>query len=85
MEFSRQEYWSGLPFPFRGDLPYPGIEPISPALVGRFFSTKSSGKPHIRCSPIRMILRFCSKEEVAGFAILKAVSHFIYVPNAGNV
>ena len=32
MEFSRQEYWSGLPFPFSGDLPDPGIEPRSPAL-----------------------------------------------------
>ena len=31
MEFSRQEYWSGLPFPFLGDLPDPGIEPGSPA------------------------------------------------------
>ena len=30
MEFSRQEYWSGLPFPALGDLPDPGIEPISP-------------------------------------------------------
>ena len=32
MEFSRQEYWSGLPFPSPGDLPYSGIEPGSPAL-----------------------------------------------------
>ena len=32
MGFSRQEYWSGLPFPSPGDLPYPGIEPKSPAL-----------------------------------------------------
>ena len=32
MGFSRQEYWSGLPFPFPGDLPNPGIEPRSPAL-----------------------------------------------------
>ena len=32
MEFSRQEYWSGLPFPFPGDLPDPGIKPRSPAL-----------------------------------------------------
>ena len=31
MEFSRQEYWNGLPFPTRGDLPNPGIEPMSPA------------------------------------------------------
>ena len=32
MKFSRQEYWSGLPFPSPGDLPNPGIEPGSPAL-----------------------------------------------------
>ena len=32
MEFSRQEYWSGLPFPSPGDLPDPGIEPVSPTL-----------------------------------------------------
>ena len=32
MEFSRREYWSGLPFPSPGDLPDPGIEPRSPAL-----------------------------------------------------
>ena len=32
MEFSRQEYWSGLPFPSPGDLPDPGIEPGFPAL-----------------------------------------------------
>ena len=32
MEFSRQEYWSGLPFPSPGDLPDPGIEPGSPAM-----------------------------------------------------
>ena len=33
MEFSRQEYWSGLPFLYPGDLPNPGIEPGSPALL----------------------------------------------------
>ena len=32
MGFSKQEYWSGLPFPFPGDLPNPGIEPTFPAL-----------------------------------------------------
>ena len=37
MGFSRQEYWSRLPFPTPGDLPNPGIEPVFPALVGRFF------------------------------------------------
>ena len=41
--FSRQEYWSGLPLPLPGDLPHPGIEPMSlmsPALAGRFFTTE---------------------------------------------
>ena len=42
MEFSRQEYWSGLPFRTPGDLPDPGIEPsslASPELAGGFFTT----------------------------------------------
>ena len=43
--FSRQEYWSGLPFPPPGDLPDPGIEPRSPAVAGRFFTTEPPGKP----------------------------------------
>ena len=45
MEFSRQEYWSGLPFPLPGDLPDPGIEPTSlalPAWAGKFFITSAS-------------------------------------------
>ena len=44
-ELSRQEYWSGLPFPSPGDLPNPGIEPMSlmsPASAGRFFTTSST-------------------------------------------
>ena len=39
LEFSRQKYWSGLPFPTPRNIPDPGIEPTSPALVGRFFTT----------------------------------------------
>ena len=35
MEFSRQKYWNGLPFPIPGDLPDPGIEPVSLALAGK--------------------------------------------------
>ena len=38
MEFSRQEYWSWLPFPPPGDISGPGIEPKFPALAGRFFT-----------------------------------------------
>ena len=45
LEFSREEYWSGSPFPSLGDLPDPGIEPRSPALAGGFFTTGSLGKP----------------------------------------
>ena len=45
VEFSRQEYWSGLPFRPPGDLPDPEIEPTSPTLTGRFFSTEAPGKP----------------------------------------
>ena len=44
MGFSRQAYWSGLPFPSPGDLPDPGIKPtslISPALAGGFFSPRA--------------------------------------------
>ena len=47
MEFSRQAYWSGLPFPPPGDLPDPGIELVSlepPVLAGRFFTTAPPGK-----------------------------------------
>ena len=43
--FPRQEYWSGLPFPSSGDLLHPGIEPVSPALAGGFFTTGPPGKP----------------------------------------
>ena len=44
MGFSRQEYWSGLPFPPPGDLPDPGIKHRSPALAGGFFTTEPPGK-----------------------------------------
>ena len=41
MEFPRQKYWSGLPFPSPGDLPNPGTESPSPALASGFFTTES--------------------------------------------
>ena len=44
MEFPRQEYWSGLPFPTPGDLPDTGIEPLSPALARGFLIPESPGK-----------------------------------------
>ena len=45
MGFSRQKYWSGLPFLPPGDLPDPEIKPKSPALAGGFFTTEPPGKP----------------------------------------
>ena len=48
VEFSRQEYWSGLPFPSPGDLPNARIKPVSPALAGRFFTTREEvGEPKL--------------------------------------
>ena len=44
----KQEYWNGFPFPTPGDLPDPGIEPLSlesPALAGRFFTTAPPEEP----------------------------------------
>ena len=53
MGFSRQEYWSGLPFPSPGDLPHPGIEPGSPALQA---DTLTSEPPQLQGTT--PILRF---------------------------
>ena len=44
MRFSRQEYWSGLPFPTQWNLLNPGIELTCPALTGGFFNTEPLGK-----------------------------------------
>ena len=47
MELSRQEYWSGLPFPSLGGVSNSGVEPMSPALAGRFFTTEPPGKTYL--------------------------------------
>ena len=53
MGLLRQEYWSGLPFPSLGDLPDPGMEPASPALAGRFFTTEPPGNPQAQRAPLK--------------------------------
>ena len=56
MGFPRQEYWSGLSSTSPGDLPYPGIEPmspVSPALAGRFFTTVLPKNPFTIHGPPR--------------------------------
>ena len=59
MGFPRQEYWSGLPFPTPGDLPYPEIKltsVASPTMAGGFFTTMIPGKPNIyRISPLYLL------------------------------
>ena len=64
MRFSRQEYWSGLPFlsPMGGGLPNPGIEPtspVSPALAGGFFTTSATYRNGIKCI-IRKTIKYLS-------------------------
>ena len=46
--FSRQEYWSGLPFPSPGDLPDPGIKPRSPTLEADALTSEPPGKPVVK-------------------------------------
>ena len=58
VEFSRQEYWSGLPFPSPGHLPNPGIKPeslASPALAGGFFTGAPPGKPCVEPQNVKLI------------------------------
>ena len=59
MGFSRQEYWSGSPFPSPGDIPDQGIEPASPVLAGGFFTTEPLGKPKSMGSQSRTQLSTC--------------------------
>ena len=57
MGFLREEHYSGLPFPSPGDIPDPGIEPMSPELAGGFFTTEPPGKyfPRILLNNIQYI------------------------------
>ena len=77
MELSRQEYWSGLPFPTPGDLPNPGIKPtslVSPALAGGFFTTSSTQETKLH----HMIVLFLN---FWGIAILFSIAAApIYIP-----
>ena len=71
MEFSRQEYWSGLPFPSPGDLPDPGIEPASPAVQAASLPSEPSTSVNLRechCAP-----RFTEREPTS--------SHTCYIPS----
>ena len=74
MEFSRQEYWSGLPFPIPGDLPNPGIKPTSlssPVLAGWLFTncTTLEAPSCLLYSPIQSLL----------YLLFSSVALFIYL------
>ena len=56
MGFSRQEYWSELPFPSPGDLPDPGIQPGSPALRADALPSEPPGKPIVASSIVGYIV-----------------------------
>ena len=56
VEFSKQEYWSGLPFPISRDLPDAGIKPAYPAsLAGEFFAIAPPRKPHMAIMSIQKV------------------------------
>ena len=58
MRFPRQEYWNGLPFLFPGDLPNPGIEPMSPAWQADSLPLSHLGSP-LKVSRIIQMVSFC--------------------------
>ena len=67
MGFSRQEYWSGLPFPSPGGLPDPGIEPSSPALQADALPSEPPGKPQLVKNPPAMqeiLVQFLGQEDL---------------------
>ena len=77
MEFPRQEYWSGLPFPSPGDLPNPGIEPRSTALQADSLPTEQLGTVILNfklahlLSAINTAKMPKGKTHVKGFKIIK--------------
>ena len=80
MEFSRQEYWSGLLFPTSRDLPNSGIEPASPALTSRFFTTEPLGKFHVekRSSCLRYCIHILGSVDKKKKREKRSRSHFSF-------
>ena len=79
MGFSRQEYWSGLPFPPPGDLPDPGIEPASPALAGGFFTNEPPGKPTYWPISLLINLAGLSALPLASYATIEVCLFFLRI------
>ena len=80
MDFSRQEYWSGLPFPTLGDLPDPGIELTcitSPALAACFFTTSATWEAPIKLDSIlkSRAITFLTKVHIVKTMVFPAVMY----------
>ena len=78
VEFSRQEYWSGLPFPPPGDLPDPGMEPGSPVLQADALLRKDSCICCCCCSVAKLYPTLCSLIDCSapGFPVLHYLLEF---------
>ena len=79
MGLSRQGFCSGLPFPSPGDLLKPGIEPASPTLAGRFFTTESPGKPRSLCN------RMLKNTNICPFLKIFLNTYLKYIDRAGYI
>ena len=79
MKFSRQEYWSGLPFPSTGDLPDPGIKLGSPALQADALPAELLGKPKVKVT--QLCLTVCDPMDCIVHGILQArILEWVAVP-----
>ena len=81
MGFSRQEYWSGLPFPSPDDLPDPGIEPASftsAALAGRFFTASTTWEADSLESTTRTGFR-CFVKGLQSKAYIFKLDNFVFI------
>ena len=78
MEFSRQEYWSGLPFPSPEDLPDPGIDPRSPALQADSLLSESPEKPINVCKTYSISPSFTFDMSMFFFSFLLLVLLEVY-------
>ena len=95
MAFSRQGYWSGLPFPSPGDLPSPGIEPSSPTLQVDSLPLSYQGIPNciadqdkkqiwVWCYPWTWLV-FCLIVMISPVLCLLDVLYFVHSPRGGNL
>ena len=86
MGFSRQEYWSGLPCPPPGDLPDPGIEPVSllsPALAGGFFTISATWEAQVKVAQSGLTL--CDPMDYTVHEILQArILEWVAFPFSGG-